>query len=163
MRFYLEGELPKGVMAKDVILNVIGDIGFDGATYRAMQWEGPGASALNMDDRMTIANMAIVAGGKNGIFPVDKKTFAYVDDRTRENGTKSAYEPAELDKDQTFTFDKVYDLSKLEPTVAMHPNPGNRALERTLEYVRLDRPSIGSGTGGKNKDCVSFFCGVRGK
>jgi 3-isopropylmalate/(R)-2-methylmalate dehydratase large subunit len=150
-------------MAKDVILNVIGDIGFDGATYRAMQWEGPGASALNMDDRMTIANMAIEAGGKNGIFPADKKTFAYVDDRTRENGTKSAYEPAELDKDQTFTFDKVYDLSKLEPTVAMHPNPGNRALAKTLEYVRLDRAYIGSCTGGKTSDFVAFAEVVRGK
>ena len=60
MRFYLEAELPKGVMAKDVILHVIGDIGFDGATYRAMQWEGPGAYALDIDDRMTIANMAMV-------------------------------------------------------------------------------------------------------
>ena len=89
MRFYLEGELPKGVMAKDVILNVIGDIGFDGATYRAMQWEGPGAAALDIDDRMTIANMAIEAGAKNGIFPADKKTFAYVDERTRVNGTKA--------------------------------------------------------------------------
>src|ERR1700738_3324563 len=104
MRFYLEGELPKGVMAKDVILNVIGDIGFDGATYRAMQWEGPGASALNIDDRMTIANMAIEAGGKNGISPANKKTFAYVDARPRENGTRSEYEPAELDQDQTFVF-----------------------------------------------------------
>ncbi len=62
MRFYLEGELPPGVMAKDVILWVIGDIGFDGATYRAMQWEGPGASSLSIDDRMTITNMAIEAG-----------------------------------------------------------------------------------------------------
>src|SRR4029077_19103486 len=102
MRFYLEGTMQRGVMAKDVILHVIGDIGFDGATYRAMQWEGPGASAMNMDDRMTIANMAIEAGGKNGIFPADQTTFAYVDARARENGTKSEYEPAELDQDQTF-------------------------------------------------------------
>src|SRR6202048_2663728 len=156
MRFYLEGELPKGVMAKDVILNVIGDIGFDGATYRAMQWEGPGASALNIDDRMTIANMAIEAGGKNGIFPADKKTFAYVDGRRRENGTKSEYEPAELDTDQSFIFDRGYDLSKLEPTVAMHPNPGNRSLEKSLEHVRLDRAYIGSCTGGKTSDFVAF-------
>ena len=88
MRFYLEGELPAGVMAKDVILHVIGDIGFDGATYRAMQWEGPGVYAMNMDDRMTIANMAIEAGGKNGIFPYDEKTGAYVSERVAENGTK---------------------------------------------------------------------------
>src|SRR5213080_2121901 len=78
MRFFLEGELPAGVMAKDVILHVIGEIGFDGATYRAMQWEGPGTYSLSMDDRMTIANMAIEAGGKNGIFPFDAKTDAYV-------------------------------------------------------------------------------------
>lgn len=163
MRFYLEGELPKGVMAKDVILNVIGDIGFDGATYRAMQWEGPGAAALNIDDRMTITNMAIEAGAKNGIFPADKKTFAYVDERTRVSGTQSDYEPAEVEKDQKFVFDKVYDLSKLEPTVAMHPNPGNRALARTLEDVKLDRAYIGSCTGGKTSDFVAFAEIVQGK
>jgi 3-isopropylmalate/(R)-2-methylmalate dehydratase large subunit len=151
------------VMAKDVILNVIGDIGFDGATYRAMQWEGPGASALNIDDRMTIANMAIEAGGKNGIFPADKKTFAYVDARARENGTKSEYEPAELDGDQVFVFDRIYDLSKLEPTVAMHPNPGHRALAKSLEHVRLDRAYIGSCTGGKTSDFVAFAEVVQGK
>src|SRR6202022_2736793 len=138
-------------------------IGFDGATYRAMQWEGPGAAALNIDDRMTITNMAIEAGAKNGIFPADKKTFAYVDERTRVSGTKSDYEPAEVDKDQKFVFDKVYDLSKLEPTVAMHPNPGNRALARTLEDVKLDRAYIGSGPGGKPSDFVAFAEIVQGK
>ena len=163
MRFYLEGELPKGVMAKDVILHVIGDIGFDGATYRAMQWEGPGARSLNIDDRMTIANMAIEAGAKNGIFPADGKTFTYVDERVRENGTKSDYDPVELDKDQKFVFDKVYDLSKLEPTVAMHPNPGNRALAKALEYVKLDRAYIGSCTGGKTSDFVAFAEVVNGR
>src|ERR1700678_1098547 len=74
MRFYLEGELPPGLMAKDVILHVIGDIGFDGATYRTMQWEGPGVHSLTMDDRMTIANMAIHPGGKNRLFPYDEST-----------------------------------------------------------------------------------------
>src|ERR1700757_3446712 len=107
MRFYLEGEMPKGVMEKDVILHVIGDIGFDGATYRAMQWEGPGARSLNIDDRMTIANMAIEAGAKNGIFPADEKTFAYVNERIGLNGTKPHYDPTEIDKDQKFVFDKV--------------------------------------------------------
>src|SRR3984957_17576663 len=163
MRFYLARELPKGVMPKDVILNVIGDIGFDGATYRAMQWEGPGASALNIDDRMTIANMAIEAGGKNGIFPADEKTFAYVDQRARENGTKAEYEPAELDKNQTLVFDRVYDLSKLQPTVAMHPNPGHRSLAKELGHVRLDRAYIGSCTGGKTSDFVAFAEVVKGK
>jgi 3-isopropylmalate/(R)-2-methylmalate dehydratase large subunit len=163
MRFYLEGEIPPGVMAKDVILWVIGDIGFDGATYRAMQWEGPGASALNIDDRMTITNMAIEAGAKNGIFPADEKTFAFVDERTGLNGTRSDYQSVELDKDQKFVFDKVYDLSTLEPTVAMHPNPGNRALAKELEKVSLDRAYIGSCTGGKTSDFVAFAEVVRGK
>ena len=163
MRFYLEGELPKGVMAKDVILHVIGDIGFDGATYRAMQWEGPGVRSLTIDDRMTIANMAIEAGAKNGIFPADEATIQYVDERIRENGTKATYEPVEFDKDQKFVFDKVYDLSSLEPTVAMHPNPGNRALAKTLEHIKLDRAYIGSCTGGKTSDFVAFAEVVRGK
>ncbi len=163
MRFYLEGKIPPGVMAKDVILWVIGDIGFDGATYRAMQWEGPGASALDIDDRMTITNMAIEAGAKNGIFPADEKTFAYVDERIGLNGTRSDYQPVEVDKDQKFIFDKVYDLSTLEPTVAMHPNPGNRALAKELEKVSLDRAYIGSCTGGKTSDFVAFAEVVRGK
>jgi len=163
MRFYLDGKIPSGVMAKDVILWVIGDIGFDGATYRAMQWEGPGASALDIDDRMTITNMAIEAGAKNGIFPADEKTFAYVDERIGLNGTRSDYQPVEVDKDQKFIFDKVYDLSTLEPTVAMHPNPGNRALAKELEKVSLDRAYIGSCTGGKTSDFVAFAEVVRGK
>jgi 3-isopropylmalate/(R)-2-methylmalate dehydratase large subunit len=163
MRFYLEGELPAGVMAKDVILWVIGDIGFDGATYRTMQWEGPGISSLNIDDRMTITNMAIEAGAKNGVFPADEKTFAYVNERTVLNGTQRDYQPVELDKDQKFVFDKVYDLSTLEPTVAMHPNPGNRALAKELEKVPLDRAYIGSCTGGKASDFVAFAEVVRGK
>src|SRR5260370_5841149 len=163
MRFFLEGELPVGVMAKDVILHVIGDIGFDGATYRAMQWEGPGAHSLSIDHHMTIAHMAIEAGAKNGIFPADEKTFTCVDERVRENGTKSDYDPVELDKDQKFVFDKVYDLSKLEPTVAMHPNPGNRALAKALEYVKLDRAYIGSCTGGKASDFLAFAKVVKGR
>ncbi|HEY5893004.1 MAG TPA: aconitase family protein [Chthoniobacterales bacterium] len=163
MRFYLEGQLPPGVMAKDVILHVIGDIGFDGATYRSMQWEGPGASALNMDDRMTIANMAIEAGGKNGIFPADEKTFAYVDERTKRNGTKQTYEAVELDSEQTFVYDKVFDLSKLEPTVAMHPDPGQRELAKNLGKIELHRAYIGSCTGGKTSDFLAFAEVIRGK
>src|ERR1700683_2172521 len=121
MRFYFDGEMPPGVMAKDVILWIIGDIGFDGATYRAMQWEGPGVHSLSMDDRMTIANMAIEAGGKNGIFPCDDKTLDYVNERVRENGTRSDFTPVEVDSAQSFVYDKTFDLSQLEPTVACHP------------------------------------------
>ncbi|HUK82920.1 MAG TPA: aconitase/3-isopropylmalate dehydratase large subunit family protein [Verrucomicrobiae bacterium] len=165
MRFWLEGNLPKGVMAKDVILHCIGDIGFDGATYRAMQFQGPGAKALEMDDRMTIANMAIEAGGKNGIFEPDEKTFAYVNERTSVNGTKSIYDPLLCDSDdrQKFVYDKKSDLSKLEPTVACHPNPGNRKLAKELGNITLDRAYIGSCTGGKTSDFLAFAEVINGR
>ena len=163
MRFFLEGELPAGVMAKDVILHVIGDIGSDGATYRAMQWEGPGVHSLTMDDRMTIANMAIEAGGKNGIFPCDQKTLDYVNERVRENGTRSDFTPVEVDAEQSFIYDKTFDLSKLEPTVACHPDPGNRRLARDMSDVSLDRAYIGSCTGGKTSDFLAFAEIVKGR
>ena len=163
MRFYLEGKLPKGVMAKDVVLHVIGEIGSDGATYRALQYEGPGVHEMTMDDRMTIANMAIEAGGKNGIFPADEKTFAYVDERTKRNGTKSDYTPVEVDKDQSFVYDDVVDLSKLEPTVAQHPDPGHRALAKELGKINLDRAYIGSCTGGKTSDFLAFAEILKGR
>ncbi len=163
MRFYCEGELAPGVMAKDVILHVIGDIGFDGATYRAMQWEGPGVNAMNMDDRMTIANMAIEAGGKNAIFPYDEKTGDYVRERVAENGTKSTFDPVEVDRDQAFVYDKTYDLSKLEPTVACHPDPGQRKAAKELGHITLDRAYIGSCTGGKTSDFLAFARVVRGR
>src|SRR5688500_9155904 len=118
MHFRLEGEMQRGVMAKDIILHAIGQIGFDGATYRAMQFDGPGASTLTLDDRMTVANMAIEAGGKNGIFEFDGKTRAFVDQRCKMNGTKATYEPVERDRDEKFVYESVIDLTKLEPTVA---------------------------------------------
>ncbi|MCX6982127.1 MAG: aconitase family protein [Verrucomicrobia bacterium] len=163
MRFFCEGEMQPGVMAKDVILHVIGDIGFDGATYRAMQWEGPGVHTMNMDDRMTIANMAIEAGGKNAIFPYDEKTGDYVRERVAENGTKQNFEPVIADADQAFVFDTKYDLSKLEPTVACHPDPGQRKLARELSDVKLDRAYIGSCTGGKTSDFLAFARVVNGR
>jgi 3-isopropylmalate/(R)-2-methylmalate dehydratase large subunit len=164
MRFWLEGSLQKGVMAKDVILHCIGDIGFDGATYRAMQFQGPGAKSLSMDDRMTITNMAIEAGGKNGIFEPDDKTFAYVDARTKANGTKTKYDAlmCDADKKQKFVYDKKFDLSKLEPTVACHPNPGNRKLAKELGSIELDRAYIGSCTGGKASDFLAFAEVIKG-
>ena len=163
MRFRLEGALQPGVMAKDVILHCIGEIGFDGATYRAMQFDGPGVTSLSMDDRMTIANMAIEAGGKNGIFPFDSRTAEYVDARTRLNGTKANYTPVEADKDQKFVYELVVDLSKLEPTVACHPDPGQRKKAKEMETVKLDRAYVGSCTGGKTSDFVEFARVLRGR
>src|SRR5512137_1325550 len=142
MHFRLEGKLRPGVMAKDVVLHCIGEIGFDGATYRAMQFDGPGAAGLSMDDRMTIANMAIEAGGKNGIFEFDEKTEDYVNYRTRLNGTTATYEPVARDPDEKFVYELVVDLCKLEPTVACHPNPGQRKLAKELGSVKLDRAYV---------------------
>lgn len=163
MRFLFDGELPRGVMGKDVILHLIGEIGFDGATYRAMQFDGPGVASLSMDDRMTITNMAIEAGGKNGIFPCDQKTLDYVNARIAENGTKSAFEPVEAGAGASYFYDKAFDLSKLEPTVACHPDPGQRKLAKELGHIALDRAYIGSCTGGKTSDFLAFAEVVKGK
>ncbi|MEY4387512.1 MAG: 3-isopropylmalate dehydratase large subunit, partial [Verrucomicrobiota bacterium] len=162
MHFRLEGKLQPGVMAKDVILHCIGEIGFDGATYRAMQFDGPGVASLSMDDRMTIANMAIEAGGKNGIFPFDSRTAEYVDARVKLNGTKSTYTPVEADADQKFVYEYVLDLDKLEPTVACHPDPGQRKKAKEMN-MKLDRAYVGSCTGGKTSDFVEFARVLRGK
>src|ERR1051326_9184954 len=163
MHFRLEGKLQPGVMAKDIILHCIGEIGFDGATYRALQFDGPAVAHLSIDDRMTIANMAIEAGGKNGIFEFDEQTKEAVDYRCKLNGTKSAYEPVEPDREQILLYKKTVDLSKLEPTVACHPDPGQRKLARELGAIKLDRAYIGSCTGGKTSDFLEFARVWRGK
>jgi 3-isopropylmalate/(R)-2-methylmalate dehydratase large subunit len=163
MRFRLEGRLQAGVMAKDVILQAIGEIGFDGATYRAMQFDGDGVATLSMDDRMTIANMAIEAGGKNGIFEFDAQTQAYVDQRCKLNGTRAVYEPVEPDRDQRFVYELTIDLSQLEPVVACHPDPGQRKAAKELAHIRLDRAYIGSCTGGKTSDFLDFARIIRGR
>lgn len=163
MHFRLEGALPKGVMAKDIILHVIGEIGFDGATYRAMQFDGSGVASLSMDDRMTVANMAIEAGGKNGIFEFDAQTQAFVDYRCQLNGTQSTYEPVARQRHEKFVRERVVDLLKLEPTVACHPDPGQRKLARELTHIKLDRAYVGSCTGGKTTDFLAFARVVQGK
>jgi 3-isopropylmalate/(R)-2-methylmalate dehydratase large subunit len=163
MHFRLEGRLQPGVMAKDIILHVIGEIGFDGATYRALQFDGQGAASLSLDDRMTIANMAIEAGGKNGIFEFDAKTEEYVNHRTRLNGTRTAYEPVEREASERFVYESVVELSKLEPTVACHPDPGKRKLAKELAHIKLDRAYIGSCTGGKTSDFLEFARVVQGR
>ena len=149
-------------MANDIILHCIGEIGFDGATYRALQFDGPGTASLSMDDRMTIANMAIEAGGKNAIFEFDSRTAEYVDARVKLNGTKSTYEPVERDNDQTFVYEHTVNLDQLEPTVACHPDPGQRKKAKDMD-VKLDRAYIGSCTGGKTSDFVEFAHILRGK
>ncbi len=162
MHFRLEGKLQPGVMAKDIILHCIGEIGFDGATYRAMQFDGAGVAGLTMDDRMTIANMAIEAGGKNGIFEFDERTKEAVDHRCQMNGTKATYEPVLRDQDEKFVYELVVDLSKLEPTVACHPDPGQRKKAKDMGDTKLDRAYIGSCTGGKTSDFLEFARVLKG-
>jgi 3-isopropylmalate/(R)-2-methylmalate dehydratase large subunit len=163
MHFRLEGKLQPGVMAKDVILHCIGEIGFDGATYRAMQFDGEGVRNLTMDDRMTIANMAIEAGGKNAIFEFDDQTRAAVDYRCKLNGTRADYQPVERDAAEKFVHETVVNLSKLEPTVACHPDPGQRKLARELVGMKLDRAYVGSCTGGKTSDFLEAARVLRGR
>jgi 3-isopropylmalate/(R)-2-methylmalate dehydratase large subunit len=156
MHFRLEGRLQPGVMAKDIILHCIGQIGFDGATYRALQFDGQGVNGLSMDDRMTVANMAIEAGGKNGIFDFDDQTKAAVDYRCQLNGTKPDYHPVHRDKKEKFVYEMVVNLTQLEPTVACHPDPGQRKLAKDLGGIKLDRAYVGSCTGGKTSDFLAF-------
>ena len=152
MRFVFDGALPDYLMAKDLILHVIGDIGVDGATYCAMEFAGPGVEALELEERMTLCNMAIEAGGKNGIIAADKKTREFVADRTRRAGTKTDFEPVANDADARFEREIVYHTAQIEPTVARPHSPGNRATAREVSHVKVDRVYIGSCTGGKVAD-----------
>lgn len=147
MRFVLNGAMPNYLLAKDLILQIIGDIGVAGATYRAMEFAGSTIQGLSMEDRMTLCNMAIEAGGKNGTVAPDETTFEYVRDRT-----SKPFDPVYTDADARFYSDRQYDVSKLEPVVAKPHSPDNRALARECRDVKIDRVYIGSCTGGKTSD-----------
>ncbi len=149
MRFIFHGQLPPYLMAKDLILAVIGDIGCDGATYRAMEFDGDGVYALNIEERMTLCNMVIEAGGKNGVIAPDQVTLDYVNARNKHNKT---YTVVKTDPGAKFSFEKVYDVTKLKPVVAQPHSPDNRAFVDELRGTRLDRAYIGSCTGGKLTD-----------
>src|SRR5213596_708120 len=124
MRFVFHGNMPPYLMAKDLILAVIGDVGCDGATYQAMEFDGDGVYALNVEERMTLCNMVIEAGGKNGVIAPDDVTLAYVDAR---NKSGKAYTPVKTDPGAKFLFEKVYDVTKLQPVVAKPHSPDNRS------------------------------------
>jgi len=149
MRFVFHGELPPYLMAKDLILAAIGDIGCDGATYRAMEFDGDGVYALNIEERMTLCNMVIEAGGKNGVIAPDKITLDYVNSR---NKSGQPYTPVYTDPGAKFDFEKVYDVKKLQPVVAKPHSPDNRAFVSEVSGTKLDRAYIGSCTGGKLTD-----------
>ena len=155
MRFQFDGELPPYLMAKDLILHIIGDIGVDGATYRAMEFAGEAVYALNIEERMTLCNMVIEAGGKNGVIAPDQVTEDFVKLRTALAGTKQEYTPVYNDPDAQFFTNTVYDASKLEPTIAKPHSPDNRDTAYNLRGTKLDRAYIGSCTGGKITDFIA--------
>jgi 3-isopropylmalate/(R)-2-methylmalate dehydratase large subunit len=160
MRFVFHGRLPPYLMAKDLILAVIGDIGCDGATYRAMEFDGDGVYALNIEERMTLCNMVIEAGGKNGVIAPDQVTLDYVNPR---NAGQKPYTVVRSDSGARFCFEKVYDVTKLEPIVAKPHSPDNRAFVSEIRGTKLDRAYIGSCTGGKMTDFRAAARILKGK
>jgi 3-isopropylmalate/(R)-2-methylmalate dehydratase large subunit len=147
IRFVLEGRLPQHVSGKDVILHIIGLIGVDGARYQSMEFTGPGVAALSIDDRFTIANMAIEAGAKNGIFPVDNQTRDYL----REVGAREPVIEA-ADDDAVYEATHTIDLGSLRPTVSFPHLPSNTRTIDAVGEVKIDQVVIGSCTNGRLSD-----------
>ena len=147
IRFDLKGSLRPRVTGKDLILHIIGMIGVDGALYKAMEFAGPGVSSLSMDDRFTVSNMAIEAGAKCGIFPVDEKTLSYL----KEHGAK---EPRVFSSDPDAEYEKVYeiDLATVNPTVAYPHLPENAHDASEGASIAIDQVVIGSCTNGRLSD-----------
>ncbi len=158
MRFEFEGPLPPYLMAKDLILHIIGEIGVDGATYRAMEFAGDGVHSLSMEERMTLTNMVIEAGGKNGVIAPDAVTEGYVRERTRK-----PFESLQSDPGAKYHSIRRFKSAKIEPTVAKPHSPDNRAAVRELSGTPLDRAYIGSCTGGKMTDFRAAAKILKGK
>ena len=148
IKFNLTGKLPKYVSGKDLILHIIGMIGVDGALYKSMEFVGDGVANLSMDDRFTIANMAIEAGGKNGIFPVDEKATAYM----KEHSTRE-FKVYEADEDAVYDEEYTIDLSTLKSSVAFPHLPENtHTIDEIDKDIKIDQVVIGSCTNGRLDD-----------
>lgn len=148
IRVHLINALPQWVSGKDVILHLIGRIGVDGALYKSLEFTGDGIESLGMDDRFTIANMAIEAGAKNGIFPVDAQTLAYIKEHS--NKTPVVYE---ADEDAVYDEELTIDLSALRPTIAFPHLPENtKTIDQIAEDIPIDQVVIGSCTNGRIED-----------
>jgi len=158
VKFIFSGKLNKWVTGKDLILYLIGDIGVDGANYRAMEFSGETLGELSMSDRFTICNMAIEAGGKAGIIPPDKKTLDYVEGRA-----ERPYEIYENDRDATYQKVIEYDCSKIEPIVACPPLPSNRKFVKDVKDIKIDQSVIGSCTNGRIEDLRIAASVLKGK
>ena len=147
LKFVYRGKLPKWVEAKDLILYTIGQIGVDGARYMSMEFTGPAIAALSVEGRMTMANMAIEAGGKNGIFPADAKTLAYLKKVKAGKGTIYTSDP---DAEYVQVYD--WDVSKIEPQVSFPHLPSNTKPVSQCKSVKIDQSVIGSCTNGRIED-----------
>lgn len=161
IKFNLHGKLPKYVSGKDVILHIIGRIGVDGALYKSMEFTGEGVKELSMADRFTICNMAIEAGAKNGIFPVDEAAIEYLDKHA-----KREYKIYEADKDAEYEEEVDVDLSVIRPTVAFPHFPGNAKTVDEIEAmdkIYIDQVVIGSCTNGRMEDLRKAAAILKGK
>lgn len=158
IKFNLTGKLNKWISGKDVILHIIGMIGVDGALYKSMEFVGEGVHNLSMDDRFTIANMAIEAGAKNGIFIVDDKTIEYQKDRV--NREYTIYEP-----DEDAIYDETYDidLSTIKSTVSFPHLPENTKTIDEVGNIKIDQVVIGSCTNGRYEDLKTAYEIIKGK
>lgn len=161
IKFNLHGKLPKYVSGKDVILYIIGRIGVDGALYKSMEFTGEGVKELSMADRFTVCNMAIEAGAKNGIFPVDEAAIEYLDKHA-----KREYKIYEADKDAEYEEVVDVDLSAIRPTVAFPHLPGNAKTVDEIEAmdkIYIDQVVIGSCTNGRMEDLRKAATILKGK
>lgn len=161
IKFNLHGKLPKYVSGKDVILHIIGRIDVDGALYKSMEFTGEGVKELSMADRFTICNMAIEAGAKNGIFPVDEAAIEYLDKHA-----KREYKIYEADKDAEYEEVVDVDLSAIRPTVAFPHLPGNAKTVDEIEAmdkIYIDQVVIGSCTNGRMEDLRKAAAILKGK
>ena len=157
IRFQLTGKLPANCSGKDVILTIIGKIGVDGALYKSMEFTGPGVASLSMDDRLCICNMAIEAGAKNGIFPVDDVTLAYLEGRSERKPRIF-----EADSDAVYEQTIEIDLSSIVPTVACPHLPENTHPASELGDIKIDQVVIGSCTNGRMEDMEAAYKTLNG-
>ncbi len=147
LKFVLTGKPAKWISGKDIILHIIGMIGVDGALYKSMEFVGDGIQYLSMDDRFAMTNMAIEAGGKNGIFPVDELTIEYM----KEHSVRE-YKVYEADEDAAYDETYTIDLSALKPTVAFPHLPENTRTIDNVGDIKIDQVVIGSCTNGRIED-----------
>lgn len=150
--FHLTGELPENITSKDLILYIIGMIGVDGALYKSMEFSGPGVASLTMADRLTICNMAIEAGGKNGIFPVDHQTIDYLKVFAPDTFAAGDYQVFTADSDADYERVIEIDLAQVPMTVAFPHLPENAKTVGTFPEVKIDQVVIGSCTNGRLED-----------